>query len=52
MMPDVTGGNLAASILELRENTPIILCTGYINEISEERIRQIGIKKNFGKTFE
>jgi PAS domain S-box-containing protein len=49
MMPDVTGENLAASILELRENTPIILCTGYINEISEERIRQIGIKKILAK---
>ena len=43
-MPGMTGIDLARRMLQIRPNLPIILCTGYSNMISEEKIKSIGIK--------
>ncbi len=44
-MPGLTGGDLARSVLQLRPDLPIILCTGYTAAFSEQEARKIGIKK-------
>ena len=43
-MPDMTGEELAAKILALRSDIPIILCTGYSTMIEEVKARQQGIR--------
>ena len=43
-MPDMTGEDLAAKILALRSDIPIVLCTGYSTMIDEEKARLQGIK--------
>ena len=43
-MAGLTGADLARRILQLRPTLPIILCTGYSNQISEEKARSLGIK--------
>jgi CheY-like chemotaxis protein len=44
-MPNMTGETLAMEILKIRPDMPIILCTGYIGLISEEKIKAIGIRE-------
>ncbi|MDK9706039.1 MAG: PocR ligand-binding domain-containing protein [Desulforhopalus sp.] len=43
-MPGMTGVDLSRRILQIRPETPIILCTGYSTLISEEQAKAIGIK--------
>jgi CheY-like chemotaxis protein len=43
-MPNITGDKLAAKILEIRADIPVILCTGYNKGISDQAAAQIGIK--------
>jgi CheY-like chemotaxis protein len=42
-MPGMSGIELAKEALKIRNNLPIILCTGYNSEISPERATTIGI---------
>jgi PAS domain S-box-containing protein len=53
-MPHMTGDRLAKAILELRPDTPVILCTGYSRLIDEAQAESIGIAalmiKPVGKT--
>jgi len=42
-MPNMTGLELAKAITAERPNTPILLCTGYNERISEEKIKICGI---------
>ena len=42
-MPGLTGIDLARSMLQRRPNLPIILCTGYSTQVSEESARAMGI---------
>ncbi|MFH2001913.1 MAG: PAS domain S-box protein, partial [Planctomycetota bacterium] len=44
-MPEMTGDKLAEAILRIRPGIPVILCTGFSAQISEERIKKLGIKK-------
>jgi PAS domain S-box-containing protein len=44
-MPGLTGDKLARSILELRPDMPVIICTGYSEHISEEKARSIGVRE-------
>ncbi len=48
-MPELTGGDFARSILEVRPDLPIILCTGYTAAFSEQEALQLGIKKYITK---
>jgi PAS domain S-box-containing protein len=44
-MPNMTGIDLSKSILKINPIMPIILCTGFSESISEEKIEKIGIRK-------
>jgi two-component system cell cycle sensor histidine kinase/response regulator CckA len=43
-MPKMTGLDVAQHLLKLRPGLPVILYTGYSDEISEAQIRQLGIR--------
>jgi PAS domain S-box-containing protein len=43
-MPGLTGTKLAEEILRLRADIPIILCTGYSSQISEQKALELGIR--------
>ena len=43
-MPDLTGDRLAGEILAIRPDVPVIICTGYSEQISEERATALGLK--------
>jgi PAS domain S-box-containing protein len=58
-MPNMPGDMLAAQLIKIRSDIPVILCTGYSTKISEHSIAAIGIKAienkpivkaNFAKT--
>ncbi|WP_250645564.1 hybrid sensor histidine kinase/response regulator [Salidesulfovibrio onnuriiensis] len=42
-MPNMTGMELSREILKIRADQPIILCTGFSEAVSYERIREAGI---------
>jgi PAS domain S-box-containing protein len=42
-MPNLTGIELARQCLSIRPDMPIILCTGFSEEITPEKVKQIGI---------
>jgi len=44
-MPNMTGKQLAQKILEIRPDIPVILCTGYSEQITEQSARQLGIRE-------
>ncbi len=48
-MPQMTGDELARNLLNVRQDIPIILCTGYSETISEAKILEIGIRKYLQK---
>ncbi len=43
-MPQMTGEKLVREVLKIRPDLPIIICTGYSSQISEEKARSLGIK--------
>ncbi|WP_136808745.1 hybrid sensor histidine kinase/response regulator [Desulfosediminicola flagellatus] len=43
-MPTLTGAELARSILSIRADIPVILCTGYSSVITESEALSLGIK--------
>jgi CheY-like chemotaxis protein len=43
-MPNFTGTELAVELLKTKPTIPIILCSGYIGEVSPEDLKEIGIK--------
>ena len=43
-MPNMTGFDIARRMLQIRPGMPIILCTGYSSQISEDKVRSYGIK--------
>jgi PAS domain S-box-containing protein len=50
-MPGMTGMELTAEILRVKQDIPIILCTGYSNENIWETASNIGIRKILSKPF-
>lgn len=44
-MPNITGDKLAKMIMEIRSGMPIILFSGYSNDITEEKAKEMGIRK-------
>jgi CheY-like chemotaxis protein len=44
-MPAMTGDVLAAKIISIRPDIPVIVCTGYSDRIDNEIIKNIGIKE-------
>ena len=43
-MPYMTGFELAEEFLRIRPDTPIILCTGFSSQVSEEQAHEAGIR--------
>jgi PAS domain S-box-containing protein len=44
-MPKLTGLHLAQKLLTIRNNIPIILCTGHSDTVSPEKAKEAGIKE-------
>ena len=43
-MPKMTGAKLAAALMAIDPNLPIILCTGFSQQMTEEKAAQMGVK--------
>jgi YesN/AraC family two-component response regulator len=44
-MPDMTGDQLAREIKKTRPEIPIILCTGFSENMNDEKAKSMGIHK-------
>ncbi len=44
-MPDMTGDELSQELQKIRPNIPIILCTGYSEDMDESKAASLGISK-------
>ena len=42
-MPNMTGKDLAKELMSIRSDIPIILCTGFSEQIDERRAEEMGI---------
>jgi DNA-binding NtrC family response regulator len=43
-MPEMTGVELAKEVLALRQDMPIIMCTGFSHVVNEDKAKAAGIK--------
>ena len=44
-MPNMTGDNLAREIMRIRPRIPVVLCTGFSEMVTEENVRDMGIRR-------
>jgi len=44
-MPEMSGLELAKELIRIKVDVPIIIATGYSNKISEQNIKELGIRK-------
>jgi len=44
-MPKMTGDELSVNILKIRDDLPIVLCTGYSENFTEDKALKLGIRK-------
>ncbi|MEQ8225609.1 MAG: transporter substrate-binding domain-containing protein, partial [Candidatus Eremiobacterota bacterium] len=51
-MPELTGFNMAKEMLNMKPDLPVILCTGFNEEINREKVLQAGIRKFLLKPVE
>lgn len=50
-MPDLTGFQLSSEIKKIRPDMPVILCTGYSDQVDEEKCKACGIEGYVMKPF-
>ncbi|NVM22391.1 MAG: response regulator [Desulfobacterales bacterium] len=50
-MPNMTGTDLAQELIRIRPNIPIILCTGYSEQITPDTAKTVGIREFVMKPF-
>jgi len=50
-MPNMSGDKLAAELIKIRPDIPILLCTGYSENMTAEKIKSLGIKGFLMKPF-
>ena len=43
-MPEITGDKLAQKVLAIRQDIPVLLCTGFSENIDKQQAEQLGIK--------
>ncbi len=43
-MPKMTGDELAKQLMALRPDIPVIICTGFSAKVSEEKVREMGVR--------
>ncbi|THB73042.1 MAG: response regulator [Desulfobacteraceae bacterium] len=48
-MPEMTGDHLAASLLGIRPDLPVFLCTGYSERVTPDKARKMGIREYIQK---
>jgi len=51
-MPEMTGSELAVELLKIRPDIPVILLSGYSKKISEEGVKELGIREFLYKPFD
>ncbi len=51
-MPKMSGDDLCQRLIEIKENIPIILCTGYSSKISDQEKQALGVKKFLNKPID
>jgi len=51
-MPELSGDKLVEAVLKIDPDMPIILCTGYSENITGNKVTRLGIKKLITKPFE
>ena len=51
-MPDMTGIDLAKELMIIRPDIPIIICTGYNEDITRENVRKFGIQEVIIKPYD
>ena len=44
-MPNLTGDKLAGELMKIRVDIPVILCTGFSEQISEGQAKELGIRE-------
>jgi PAS domain S-box-containing protein len=44
-MPNMMGDKLARELMRIRSDIPIILCTGFSEHVSEEKVKKMGIRE-------
>jgi PAS domain S-box-containing protein len=50
-MPTMTGVSLAKKLMQIRPEIPVIICTGYSEQIDESRAKELGIRGFLMKPF-
>ena len=48
-MPNITGDQLAQKLMAIRQDIPVILCTGFSTRITEEKAKDMGIRAFISK---
>ncbi len=48
-MPGITGIELARELMKIRPDIPLILCTGFSEDISEEEVKSLGFREYIKK---
>lgn len=43
-MPKITGDRLTAELVAVRSDIPVILCTGFSSELTDDKLKTLGIK--------
>jgi CheY-like chemotaxis protein len=43
-MPSMTGDQLSREIMTIRPDMPVILCTGYSEKLTEEKVQAMGVR--------
>ena len=51
MMPQLMGENLAQEMLRIRSDIPIILCTGKVDLVPDEEVKEKGLRGYIVKPF-
>ena len=51
-MPRMTGDRLAAEVLKIRPNMPVIICTGYSERMSAQKAEVLGVRKYIEKPID
>jgi CheY-like chemotaxis protein len=51
-MPKMNGSELAKKLMSIRADIPIIMCTGYSHNISEEKAKSEGIRELIIKPYD
>ncbi len=50
-MPQMTGIQLARELIAIRPDLPIILGTGFGKMVTEDQVREVGVRKLIGKPY-